>query len=112
MLLENHDRVEVLENKSQDLMQQATVFKKTTRSLKRFYLWQNAKLGATAGTATTVAVAAVTIPTVGAAAGTGVGVGVGLGVGAAAGLGVGVATTVSRNRKVERGGGSAPVGIS
>lgn len=101
VLLENRDRVEVLENKSEELMQQSNVFKKGSRALKRFYLWQNAKLGAAAGTATTVGVAAVTIPTVGAAAGTGVGVGVGLGLGAAAGVGVGVATTVSRNKKAE-----------
>ena len=102
VLLENHDRIEVLENKSAALADQANVFRKAGKQLKRFYLWQNAKFGAAAGTATTAAVAVVAVPTIGAAAGTGVGVGVGLGVAATAGVGVGVATTVSRNKKDEQ----------
>lgn len=102
VLLENQDRVEVLENKSAALAEQANVFKKGTRALKRFYLWQNAKLGAVAGTATSVGVAVVAVPTIGAAAGTGVGVGVGLGLAATAGVGVGVATTVSKNKQSEQ----------
>ena len=101
VLLENHDRVEVLENKSEELMAQSNVFRKGTRALKRFYLWQNAKLGAAAGTATTAGVAIIAVPTIGAAAGTGVGLGVGLGLAATAGIGVGVATTVTKNKKSE-----------
>merc|ERR1719378_2012210 len=87
VLLENHAKVERLENQSEALMQAANTFKKGTRSIKRFYLMQNAKLGAAAGTAATVGVAA--------AAGTGVGLGVGLGLAATAGVATGVATTVT-----------------
>lgn len=101
VLLENHAKVERLENQSEALMQAANTFKKGTRSIKRFYLMQNAKLGAAAGTAATVGVAAVTVPPIAAAAGTGVGLGVGLGLAATAGVATGVATTVTWNKKKE-----------
>ena len=106
ILLENHDKVEVLENKSASLMQQAKVFQKAGRSLKKFYLWQNAKWGAATGTAVTAGVAVLAVPPMAATMGTGVGVGVGLGVAATAGVGVGVATTVKRNKKDEEASGS------
>lgn len=106
ILLENHDKVEVLENKSASLMQQAKVFQKAGRSLKKFYLWQNAKWGAATGTAVTAGVAVLAVPPMAATMGTGVGVGVGLGVAATAGVGVGVATTVNRNKKDEEASGS------
>jgi len=99
VMLENHARIDHLEGQSQQLLQGASQFKKATNKLKRFYLMQNAKFGAAAGTAVTVGTAAVAVPTIGAAAGTGVGWGVGLGIAATAGVATGVATTVSRNKK-------------
>jgi hypothetical protein len=101
ILLENHEKVEELENKSEMLMQQASVFQKAGKRLRKFYLWQNAKFGAAAGTAVTVGVAVVAVPTISAAAGSGVGAGVGLGLAATAGVSTAVATTVSRNKKDE-----------
>jgi len=103
VLIENHAKVEHLENQSEQLMQQASMFKKGATSLKRFYLWQNAKFGAAAGTAVSVGVAAVTVPPLAAAAGTGVGLGVGLGIAATAGVATGVATTYTKNKKSEEG---------
>ena len=107
ILLENTDKVEELENKSASLMQQAKVFQKAGRSLKKFYLWQNAKWGAATGGAVTAGVAVITVPAGVAMAGTGAGVGVGLGLAATAGIATGVATTVSRNKKSEDAGSSS-----
>lgn len=101
VLLDNSAKVEHLEGQSVALMESASVFKKATRNLKSFYMWQNAKFGAAAGTAVTAGVAAVTVPPMVAACGTGVGVGVGLGISATAGVATGVATTYSKNKKAE-----------
>ena len=51
VMLENHARIDHLEGQSQQLLQGASQFKKATNKLKRFYLMQNAKFGAAAGTA-------------------------------------------------------------
>lgn len=112
ILLENHDKAEVLENKSAHLAEQANLFRKAGRNLKRFYLWQNAKFGAAAGTAVTAGTAIVVTPITAATMGSGVGAGVGLGLAAVVGVSVGVATTVSRNKKDEQkqGGGASGSG--
>lgn len=115
VLLQNQVKVEHLENESAALMEQASTFKKATTSIKKHYLWMNAKYGAAAGTAVTAGVAVVTVPPLAAAAGTGVGFGVGLGVAATAGIATGVATTISRDKKAkgEGGGGeSSSVGAA
>lgn len=110
LLLENQDRVVELENKSADLMQQASVFKKASSSVRKFYMWQNAKFGATVGTAVTAGVAVIAVPPLAAAMGPGAGVGVGLGIAATAGAGVGVATGYVKNEKdaEQRAGAQQP----
>ena len=101
VLLENTAKVEHLEGQSVALMESASVFKKASKSLKSFYLWQNAKFGAAAGSAVTAGVAIVTVPPLAAACGTGVGLGVGLGIATTAGVATGVATTYTKNKKSE-----------
>lgn len=99
LLLENQVKVESLENKSANLLDQSKAFKKATTKIKRFYLWQNAKFGAATGTAVTAGVAVCAVPPLVAAMGPGAGVGVGLGVAAGVGAGVGVATGMVRSKK-------------
>ena len=112
ILLENHDKVEELENKSAHLAEQANMFRKAGKGLRKFYLWQNAKWGAATGTAVTAGAAVVVTPITAATMGSGVGVGVGLGLAATAGIATGVATTVSRNKKEEVKATPAAVNIS
>jgi len=62
MLLDRHESLEGLQEKSEELNVMAKQFKKRSEQIRRFQQWQNAKHGLLVGTAVTGVVAAVTVP--------------------------------------------------
>ncbi|KAJ1636824.1 synaptobrevin-domain-containing protein [Pavlovales sp. CCMP2436] len=61
-MLEQHDRIELLQDKTQELNIAARQFKKAATSARRFHYWNQAKLGLAVGTAATVLTAAIITP--------------------------------------------------
>mmetsp|Transcript_59516 Transcript_59516/g.126527 ORF Transcript_59516/g.126527 Transcript_59516/m.126527 type:complete len:233 (+) Transcript_59516:161-859(+) len=61
-VLERGERLEDLEDEARQLNEMSRVFKKKSKDLKRFHMWQNAKHGVMVGTAVTGAVGAIVIP--------------------------------------------------
>lgn len=62
MILDNHERIESLNTKSEQCNEMANAFRKRSRALKRMKMWQNAKYGMILGTAVTVGVGIIVIP--------------------------------------------------
>jgi hypothetical protein len=63
LILENEGKIEELGEKATRMEQASHVFKKRSRDIKRFHMWQNAKHGLVVGTLVTAGVAAITVPT-------------------------------------------------
>jgi hypothetical protein len=61
-ILDRGEKIEDLQETSQELNQMSRVFKKKAKQLKRFKMWQNAKHGVMVGTAVTGAVGVIVIP--------------------------------------------------
>mmetsp|Transcript_17780 Transcript_17780/g.47832 ORF Transcript_17780/g.47832 Transcript_17780/m.47832 type:complete len:228 (+) Transcript_17780:84-767(+) len=64
LMLAQHERVDTLRDKTEDLNFAARQFKKQTTRAKRFHLWNQAKMGVVIGTVATAATAAVVTPIV------------------------------------------------
>jgi len=67
-MLAEHDRLEALEEKSQEMSMLSKQFKKHATRAKRFHLWNQAKLGVAIGTVVTATAAVVVTPIIVAAA--------------------------------------------
>jgi len=62
LILERGEKLEDLQQDAQELNELAAVFKKSSKEVRRYALWQNAKYGLVMGTAITAAAAAAATP--------------------------------------------------
>lgn len=62
LILEREEKLEALRDQSSQLNEMAQVFKKRSKKLRRFKMWQDAKHGLLIGTAITGAVAVIVVP--------------------------------------------------
>jgi vesicle-associated membrane protein 7 len=62
LILERGERIEDMQEEASRLQEMAGVFKKTSKTVKRKMMWQNAKHGFVLGTAITVGVAVLVVP--------------------------------------------------
>lgn len=62
LILEREEHLQTMEERSESLNVLSKQFKKRSKQLKRYKMWQNAKHGVVMGTAITTGVAVVTVP--------------------------------------------------
>ena len=62
LLLAQGDKLEDLDERASHLSKLSATFKKGTTSLRRRYMWNNARMGLAAGTAVTVGVGVIVVP--------------------------------------------------
>ena len=62
LALKNDEALDALKNQSEELNVMAKQFKKRSKDIKKFKMWQNAKHGIMIGTAVTVATAVIVVP--------------------------------------------------